>query len=154
MLKANKSAKIIGSIVVVALIVAPWGYIYTTRGDNKDIVKIDEIQSRAVDQKIPEGTISPHAISIAPQKYVDKEVKIRGLIVETAPGQYSAVSQDPNEPLGLKLDFSKSGVDPNKYANTSKDTKLKDPVTVVGKLNQTKTDNSYITFTFIVKSVQ
>lgn len=163
MLKTNKSAKIIGGVILVALIVAPWGYIYATKDDNKDLISKSDVKSRVEDQKIPEGTVSPHAISIAPQKYLDKEVKIRGLVVETAPGQYSAVSQDTNEPLGLKLDFSKSGVDVSKYANTSikpdtqtstKEVKVKDPVTIVGKLSQSKADGNNVTFTLIVKSVQ
>lgn len=107
-----------------------------------------------LDSELPEGTISPHTVASDAGKYFGKELKIRGLIVEASSGNYSITSQKAEENLGLRLDFSKSDVNPQQYSNSgfeSNERKFSDPVTVVGKLKAPDGKNP---LTLEVKSIQ
>lgn len=103
------------------------------------------------DDKLPEGTISPFAVASDPLAYKDKPLKLRGLVAESSSGQYSLASQKTDEPLGIRLDFSKSKIDPVQYANTSK--KTANPVTVTGTLAETKNPAGNFIYVVTVESV-
>ncbi len=120
-------------------------------------------QNAKIDQKTPENTISPQEIATNPQKYLDKQIKVYGIINKINDEQYSIASTNPKETLGLRIDFSQSNVNPNDYANPSikagsdetiiKNAKLKDPVTVVGAVKQSNLDNNSYTIALYVISI-
>lgn len=64
---------------------------------------------------IPDGTVSPTTIVANLNEYKDKEVKIRGTIIETAPGKYIIAGQEQDRPAAINLDFSNSNIDPTPY---------------------------------------
>ncbi len=112
------------------------------------------------DSALPAGTISPSTIATQPQTYADKDIKVRGRIVESGTNQYSIVGQEVDKPLGLRLDFSKSNVDPKTYTSPAIGTKVDgnkppmlDPVTVSGKLVKAEA-NGFTTYSLVVTSVE
>lgn len=120
-------------------------------------------ETRNNDSKIPEDTISPHEAAGNPQKYLDKQIKVRGLITKIGDDKFIIVSQNPNESIALNLDFSNSNIDPNNYSNPAASpdnpevpsgAKLKDPVTIVGKLTENKGENNIMTISFVVESIE
>lgn len=64
---------------------------------------------------LPQGTISPTTVAAKLQDYTDKEVKLRGLILEISPGKYGIVGQEKKNAARLNLDFSGSTIDPKQY---------------------------------------
>jgi len=76
---------------------------------------------------LPEGTISPNDAVKDLQKYKGKEIKVRGMIVETAPDKYSLVSQDQENPGALILDTSKSQTGPKEFISGYVDQSRRDP---------------------------
>ncbi|MEX2014472.1 MAG: hypothetical protein WD885_00870 [Candidatus Saccharimonadales bacterium] len=115
---------------------------------------LEDPQVSTFDVELPEGTISPHTVASDPDKYLGKEINIRGLIIESSRGQYSITGQKPEEELGLRLDFTQSDIDPQQYSNSgyeSTDRRVFEPVTIVGKL---KTPDGKNPLTFEVKSIQ
>lgn len=153
---------IILPLIVGVIIGGSISYYFGPR--NIEVISQSEAnEKRKIDQQAPDGTISPQEAAINIQKYKDQQIKVRGFITKVAEGQYTITSQNANEPLALNLDFSQSDVDPSIYANTllqpneepkAEDIKLKDPVTVVGKVIDKKTDNNYIALYLLVNSVE
>jgi hypothetical protein len=91
-----------------------------------------------LDDELPKGTLSPHEVASNPDQYSGKEIRVRGLIVESSQGQYSITSQEPSEQHGLRLVFDKS-IDLQPYINTGfgdseEPPQLAGPVTISGKL--------------------
>lgn len=81
--------------------------------------------------------------------YKDKEISLRGSVVHIEGEDYYLAGGgevDPNKPSAIKLDFSKTDIDPSQYANLGSREKgkpsdaeaveIKPPVTVTGKLLQ------------------
>lgn len=111
-------------------------------------------QESTLDTELPKGTVSPQTVASDANKYFNKQLKVRGLIVEVSSGSYSIISQKAEEDLGLRLDFAGSGIDPQQYSNSgyeSSEKHFNDPVTVIGKL---KTPDGKNPLTFKVTSVQ
>ena len=114
------------------------------------------------DNTLPEGVLSPQAVALEPHKYADKQIKVKGNVVESQPGQYSLVGQEAGKPLGLRLDFSKSNTDPKSFSPASAGAQTENekpavpaPVTVSGTLVSTKAnDSNTYTYSLVVESVQ
>ena len=121
--------------------------------DTNEPKPTDSSYSPKLDKELPEGTISPHTVASDPNQYLGKEIKVRGLIVESSPGQYSITSQKSDEPLGLKLELG-SNIDVKPYLNVGYNSKeqphLADPVTITGKLTNLKPGQP---LSFEVKSI-
>lgn len=129
-----KSKKKIILIVVVALLGAAAGsgvtYAVLDNKDNKSenqaVVASEEdfnpdASAIKLEEKIPEGTISPTAIVGKSQEYEGKEVKVRGRVVELAANDYIIAGQEPQKAAGIKLDFGDSGVNPTEYVSSFAD---------------------------------
>lgn len=161
MSKMKKTLSIVIILIVGCLVGAGFMY-YFGPSKNNSVEQIENSEKRNLDENIPEDTLSPHVVSTQFQKYVNKQIKVRGLVTATGDDKYIIVSQDPNESIALPLDFSQTSIDPKTYANPSYanenqsmpgDTKLKDPVTITGKLNEIK-NNGSTSITFVVESIE
>ena len=82
-------------------------------GDNSTTQ--EQATAPSLEETLPQGTISPTTIAAKPNDYDGKEVKVRGLIVETSDGQYIIVGQEIENPGSIALDFSGTKVDPKPY---------------------------------------
>lgn len=108
---------------------------------------------------LPQGTVSPSSVVLEPHKYADKQIKVRGQVIGSGQDQYAIIGQEADKPVGLRLDFSKSNVDPKPYAATAPGTKVEsdkapaiEPVTVTGTLQKSEA-NGILTYTFFVQSI-
>lgn len=160
--RISKSALLlsIGTLIVGAAIGggATYGYL---RHENKiltpvtDQPKTPAPNERKADVSLPDGTVSPTTIVNDIKKYTDKNVKVRGLIIETGDNAYVIAGQETKEPGALAVDFTKSNVNPTEYVASYADQQKSaqkggtgNPVTLAGKLNNTQGR-----VTFIVDSV-
>ncbi len=60
---------------------------------------------------------SPTVLLKSFQNYIGKEVSLKGLIVPSDASTYYIIGQETKSPGGIKLDFSKTSIDPKKYAD-------------------------------------
>ncbi len=96
------------------------------------------------DASLPEGTLSPSDVSKQAYLYLDKDIKVKGQLIQVSEGKYSLVGLNEKQPLGISVDFSKAGVNPKDYvvsSTTSNDAKAPStlsPITVSGKIVETK----------------
>jgi hypothetical protein len=128
-----KSKKKIILIVVVALLGAAAGSGATyallhddKQNNNQAVVASEEdfdpnASAVKLEEKIPDGTISPTAIVGKSQEYEGKEVKVRGRVVEMSANEYIIAGQEPQKAAGIKLDFGDSGVNPTEYVSSFAD---------------------------------
>ena len=112
------------------------------------------------DTSLPEGTVSPKALVMEPQKYTDKQVKVRGRIIQFGQDQYNIIGPETDNPVGLRADFSKSNVDPKTYSAPPLGTKVQgskpptlDTVTVTGTLQKKESSDGSLTYNFVVQSI-
>ena len=103
---------------------------------------LQDPEAISLDTELPEGTLSPHTVASDPNQYFGKELKVRGLVVESSSGTYSITGQKPEEELGLRLDFSKVSTVTKQYST---------PVTIIGSL---KTPDGKNPLTLEVESIQ
>lgn len=162
----NKTKKIalVAAVLSIGIVIGvATAYFLGIEKNDTNKEEASAAETRNNDSKIPDNTISPHEAAGNPQKYLDKQIKVRGLITKIGDGKFVLVSQNPNESIALNLDFSNSKIDPNNYSNPSASpenpevspgAKLKDPVTVVGKLSENKSDNNLVTISFVVESIE
>jgi hypothetical protein len=102
--------------------------------------------------------ISPTAVAKDVAKYKGKHIAVQGTVYQLPDKQYILISSD-QPPSAVRLDFSKTKIDPSQYANQANtshkvDTRLEDPhgqVIVTGTFTQGTTKNPYY---LLVESVK
>ena len=101
---------------------------------------------------------SPTDIVKQLSQYNNQRLTLKGSINQLPSKEYYVVGEG-NPPGAIKLDFSKSRLDPTKYSNTSEDVKytggkpptLKGSFSVTGKLARPATSGPYV---LIVESIK
>lgn len=68
-------------------------------------------------KKITSGTLNPTDVIKQPAPYVNTIVSVKGNLVHSSTGDYFVVGPEKTAPGAVKLDFSKSKLDPSKYVN-------------------------------------
>lgn len=135
--KPNVSKKVLLTIVVVGIlgILAGSAGTYLALQDNlsKDDANTANTQtssdnapssSMKLETKIPEGTISPTEIMKKPTEYKDKEVNVRGILVDGGNKTYFVSGQETTGAGSVSLDLSNAAnLDINKYVGTYADPK-------------------------------
>lgn len=80
-------------------------------------------QPANLEDKLPEGTVSPTAIFAKPDDYIGKEVKVRGRVIATAPNKFIIVGQEMKDPKALLLTSEGTNIDLNSYVSGFTDEK-------------------------------
>src|SRR5688572_28657823 len=106
---SKPSKKSIVTIVVIAILSASAGsgitylalkdkivFRNSSVGDNSTTK--EQSSPPELEKTLPAGTLSPTTIAAKPDDYNGKEVKVRGLIVETSDGKYVIVGQETEKP--------------------------------------------------------
>lgn len=146
-----KSKKVILPLVVL-LIVAGAGAVFAFKDKGSD--QNESTNNNNVGTKPPTQTeaklYTTTEVLADVNTYKDQIISLRGSIVHIEGEDYylagAGAEVDPNKPSALKLDFSKTDIDPSQYANLGSRekgepsdaaaTEIKPPVTVTGKLTQ------------------
>lgn len=117
---------------------------------DQQITKLTE-ESKPTSSNDPDNSsvLSPYNVALKPNQYTDKVIEVSGFIQQTPQSTYILMSREPEEPIGLALDFSQSNINPDNYAAkavTSKEsnpdtTNVQKKVTIKGTLKEHKKDN-------------
>lgn len=104
---------------------------------------------------------SPGDVAPKLPQYIDKKISLKGLIYKVGESDYYVINSE-GTPVGVKLDFSQSKLDPQRYANggsvaaqqkpeKGKQLETKGPFIVTGKVLQPKPDGPTV---LLVESVK
>lgn len=160
----SKSSKIFLGIVVIVIAFVAGGYVgklvfdeNTTASGPQSSINSEQNQPKKVDQLT--------TVLTQPEKYLDKEVTVRGTIYKLDQNEYYLVEQvkkpSKDTPNSIKLDLSKTKIDPSQYANAGSTTKkkndakapeIKPAVTVTGKIISTQTAGRFVLVVSSIKS--
>lgn len=135
---SNKSVLILSAIVIIGLLSGVGGYFlgydkaqnkYTTDSSLRpDETKADTAQP-TIDTSLPEGVLSPTEVSKKPEDYLNKELRLKGVIVETRDNNFIIAGMETEGSGGIRLDLSSFNGDPKEFAINATNS----PVIVSGK---------------------
>lgn len=123
MKKISKSTAIIAGAFVLGIAAgggATYGILYKT--GNLRIVSEkatpSEIRSpQKPDATLPENTISPTDLIKNFDQYKDKDIQVRGMLIQAGENNYLLVGQEKDQPGAIQADFSGSNIDVSKYVS-------------------------------------
>jgi hypothetical protein len=93
------------------------------------------------DKALPKGTVSPTQIIAKPTEYTDKELLLRGVVVEPKKGEYYLQGQESSNRGSVRLDVGKNNIDIAKLttsgsADYESGVQAPKPVTLEGSLSK------------------
>jgi hypothetical protein len=136
---------------------------FTTRtGSSADQKKASEIAPKSALGDIPAGVLTPNEFNEQSAHYLNKEVRIKGLIIKMSDGSYGLVDAGYNDAKGIVL-YEATPLHLEKYAADNNQTATKDhpvntskakPVIVTGTYTTDKpADGQRVTARFIATKV-
>ena len=109
------------------------------KAENVDPPEVENITKR--DTSLPSDTLSPTLVIKEVDKYTDKEVKLRGFLIQVSDNNYTIAGQEEKDPGALSVDFAGSNVDPKQYVSfytnqqqSQQNGGTNQPVTLKGKI--------------------
>lgn len=132
-----------------------------TTSNNPETPSFKAAVGTGQDTSLPKGVLSPNTVALDASNYLNKEVKVKGVVIDAGNHRYNIVGQNADQAIALSLDFSQTKLDPSKFAfsaSSSKSSKPQPPkaVTVAGTLKAIKSSHNQntVSLQLIVDSVQ
>lgn len=150
---SNKSLLMLSAILIIGLLSGTGGYFlgydkaqnkYTTDPSLTPDETKGTTSQPTTDTSLPEGIISPTQVSKKPEDYLGKELKLKGVIVETGDNNFIIAGMEESGSGGIKLDLSGFSGDPKEFAISNTNS----PVVVSGK-----TSNKLENFSLLVSAI-